>query len=349
MTARLVVLAAGPGVTVQDAGRSGFSRWGVTGCGPMDPAAFRLANRALGGDGDRVAIEISAAGLEVTVEGGSLDLALVGGEFDVRLDDRRLPSAVALRLEPGARLAVRTGASGAWCYLSIAGAIDVPSVLGSRATHTRSGLGGLDGRGLKAGDRLEILGSRRVIETASAIDAGRLDEDHGPIRVVLGPQHDHFSADQIEAFLGRDRRLSPRSDRMAYALEGEPLTHARGHDIVSDAVAHGAIQVPGSGLPFVLMADRQPTGGYPKIATVIGADLGRMAQIRPGEVVRFRAVTVEEAVAARRRMAERLARPVRFSPVVRDAFTAADLLVFNLVSGVVDARTPQRGDRSDPE
>jgi biotin-dependent carboxylase-like uncharacterized protein len=349
MTARLVVLAAGPGVTIQDGGRHGFSRWGVTGCGPMDPAAFRSANRVTGNDPEAAAIEISAAGVEVTAEGGALDLALVGGAFDIRLDDRRLPSAVALRLEPGARLSVRAGASGAWCYLAIAGAIDVPPVLGSRATHTRSGLGGLDGRGPKAGDRLAILGARRVIETTSTIDSGALDEDRGPIRVVLGPQDDHFSADQIAAFLGRDWRLSPRSDRMAYALEGEPLTHARGHDIVSDAVAHGAIQVPGSGLPFVLMADRQPTGGYPKIATVIGADLGRMAQIRPGETVRFRAVTLDEAVAARRRTAERLARPVRRSPVVRATFTAADLLGLNLVSGMVDAQTPHPGERTDGE
>ena len=349
MTARLVVLAAGPGVTLQDSGRRGFSRWGVTGCGPMDPNAFRLANRALGNDIEAAAIEISAAGLEVTAEGGSLDLAVVGRAFDIRLDDRRLPSAVALRLEPGVRLTVRAGASGAWCHLSVAGAIDVPPVLGSRATHTRSGLGGLHGRGLEAGDRLAILGPRRVIETVSAIDAEALGENRGPIRVVLGPQDDHFAADQIDAFLGRDWRLSPRSDRMAYSLEGEPLTHAHGHDIVSDAVAHGAIQVPGSGLPFVLMADRQPTGGYPKIATVIGADLGRMAQIRPGEIVRFRAVTLDEAVAARRRMEEGLARPVRLTPVVRETFTAADLLGLNLVSGMVDAQAPHRGERTDGE
>ena len=337
MTAALVVLAAGPGVTLQDGGRRGFSRWGVTGCGAMDPLAFRLANRALGNAAEAAAIEVAASGIEVTAEGCALDVAIVGGDFDIRLDGRRLAKAVALRLEPGARLAIRAGGRGAWCYLAVAGAIDLPPVLGSYATHTRSGLGGLDGRGLRPGDRLPVVGTRRVIETAAAIDGGGLDADGGPIRLVLGPQADHFAEDQIAAFLTRDWRLSPRSDRMAYALDGTPLVHARGHDIVSDAVAHGAIQVPGSGLPFVLMADRQPTGGYPKIATVIGADLGRMAQIRPGETVRFRAVSLDEAVAARRAVAERLARPVRTTPLVRTDLGAADLLAVNLVSGVVAA------------
>ena len=218
----LAIVASGPGVTVQDAGRRGSLRWGVTGCGPMDPFAFVLANRALGNPAGAAAIEI--------------------------------------------------------------------------------------GLGL----------------------------DAAPIRVMLGPQDDHFTAEEIAAFLARDWRLSPRSDRMAYALEGTPIGHARGHDIVSDAVAHGAIQVPGSGLPFVLMADRQPTGGYPKIATVIGADLGRMAQIRPGEAVRFRAVSGEEAVAARRRMAAALATPARLAPLLRTQFDADYLLARNLVSGAVD-------------
>jgi len=331
----LVIRAAGPGVTVQDAGRVGYGRWGVTGAGPMDPLAFRLAQRALGNDDRAAAIEIALGGLELAVEGGPLDIAVVGDGFDLRLDGRRLPGAVVLRLEPEQVLSVRPGTHGAWAYLAVAGEIAVPLVLGSRATHGRSGLGGLDGRGLRAGDRLAITEPRRVGTGNATIDTAGLVEA-GPIRVVLGPQADHFDDDQIAAFLACDWRVSPRSDRMAFALEGPPLGHARGHDIVSDAVAHGAIQVPGSGLPFVLMADRQPTGGYPKIATVIGADLGRMAQIRPGGTVRFRAVTPTEAVAARRRLFERLAAPVRLMPL-EASFDSAALLAANLVSGVVDA------------
>ena len=340
MNAGLLVLAAGPGVTVQDAGRPGHGRWGVTGCGAMDLPALRLASRVLGNAGDTAAIEVSSGGIEVTAEVEAFDVALVGGDFDIRLDDRRLSAAVALRLEPGHRLSVRAGASGAWCYLAVPGGIDVPPVLGSRSTHTRSGLGGLDGRGLRAGDRLPVGAARGVIEAPSAIDTTGLDRGSGPFRVVLGPQADHFTDEGIADFLAAEWRLSPRSDRMAYALDGTPIVHARGHDIVSDAVAHGAIQVPGSGLPFVLMADRQPTGGYPKIATVIGADLGRLAQVAPGGAVRFRAVSLEEAVAARRRLVERSAGPIRSTPLVRRTLSTADLLGVNLVSGVVAAAEP---------
>ncbi len=333
----LAIVAAGPGATLQDAGRRGFLRYGVTGCGPMDPAAFATAQRALGNPPDAAAIEIPLGGLEVEARGGGLDLAVAGGDFDLRLDGRRLPSAVALRLEPGSRLSIRAGARGAWTYLAVAGRIDVPPVLGSRATHTRSHLGGLDGRMLTAGDSLPIADPRAALSGPMGLEAPWLAADPAPIRVVLGPQDDYFATDQIAAFLGRDWRLSPRSDRMAHALDGEPLAHARGHDIVSDAVAHGAVQVPGSGLPFVLMADRQPTGGYPKIATVIGADLGRMAQIRPGEVVRFAAVDLETAVAARRRLGARLAGAISSTPLVRAEFDAEFLLRHNLVSGTVDA------------
>lgn len=342
MTAALRILAAGPGVTVQDAGRIGWSRWGVTGCGAMDLAALRLANRVLGNPPDAAAIEVSLSGLELEVEGAALDVAVVGGAFVVALDGRPLPSAVALTLSPGQRLTLRAGPRGAFAVVAVAGTLDLAPVLGSRSTHTRSHLGGLDGRALRSGDRLAVAAPRRASAVAAAIDAAWLDGDGRPIRVVLGPQADHFDPETIATFLARDWRLSPRSDRMAYALEGEPLTHAKGHDIVSDAVAHGAIQVPGSGLPFVLMADRQPTGGYPKIATVIGADLGRMAQIRPGEPVRFAAVTLDEAVAARRRLAERLAAPVGLAPLVRADLASADLLAVNLVSGVVDAEPDRR-------
>ena len=343
MSGQLLVLSAGPGVTVQDAGRHGFLRYGVTVAGPMDPAAFALANRAAGNPAGAAAIEISLGGLELTADGAPVDVALAGGAFDIRLDGRALPEAVALKLMPGMRLTVKSGPAGAWCYLAAAGGIAVAPVLGSRATHTRSAMGGLEGRGLGAGDRLPVAPAPARPAGPFRIDAGWLAPDSGPIRVLPGPQDDYFAPDQIATFLATGWRVSPRSDRMAYALDGPPLTHARGHDIVSDGVAFGAIQVPGSGLPFVLMADRQPTGGYPKIATVIGADLGRLAQRRPGEIVRLAAVSLVDAIAARTALAARLARPPELVPLLRTDLPSEFLLGLNLVDGVVNARAPEGG------
>jgi biotin-dependent carboxylase-like uncharacterized protein len=332
--AALEIRAAGPGCTVQDAGRRGHLRYGVTAAGPMDPLAFSVANRSLGQSGE-AAIEVSRGGIEVVARDAAVTVAVAGGAFSVSVDGRVLPSAVTLTLEPDETLRIRAGAAGAWCYLAVAGGIDVPPILGSRATHTRAALGGFEGRALKAGDRLAVGQNGCGGRAPSEIVVPSLNRPAIDIRVVLGPQPDFFADDQIAAFLAGPWAVSPRSDRMASFLEGPLLSHAKGHDIVSDGVVMGAVQVPGDGRPIVLMADRQPTGGYPKIATVIGPDLGRFAQIRPGAPFRFRAVTVDEAVAARREEAARLARDLELVPVIRTELTSEFLLGLNLIDGVV--------------
>jgi biotin-dependent carboxylase-like uncharacterized protein len=332
----LAIEAAGPGVTLQDGGRRGYLRFGITAAGPMDPLMFASANRAVGNPLDATAIEVSTGGLTVTAPEGPLGLALISTGFRATLDGEALPRACALTLEPGRTLTVRAGSTGAWGYLAVAGTFEVAPVLGSTATHTRSGLGGLDGRGLRAGDRLGISQTRPGEGAPQRLLAPWLDRDPARIRVVLGPQDDYFGEDQIAAFLERSWTVSPRGDRMACFLDGTPLTHAKGHDIVSDGVAMGAIQVPGNGLPIVLMADRQSTGGYPKIATVIGPDLGRLAQALGGTAITFAAVSLAEAVAARRAEAEALRGEVPREPVLRTDFPAEFLLGLNLVGGVTD-------------
>ncbi|AWN35520.1 biotin-dependent carboxyltransferase family protein [Methylobacterium radiodurans] len=331
----LRIAAAGGGATLQDRGRYGAMRYGITPAGPMDPLAHATANRALGNPPGATAIEVGLGGLTVAAEGAPLDVALAGGAFRIEGDGRALPPAVALTLRPGTTLSIRAGRSGAWCYLAVAGRIDVPPVLGSTATHTRSRLGGLDGRALAPGDGLTVAEARAALGEPAMLRAPWLDRPPGTIRVVLGPQDDAFAPAEVAAFLDRDWTVSPRGDRMACFLDGTPLVHARGHDIVSDGVAPGAIQVPGQGLPIVLMADRQPTGGYPKIATVIGADLGRLAQGQAGTRLRFRAVSHAEAVEARRAEAAALEPPVVLEPVVRTAFSSEFLLGRNLIDGVV--------------
>jgi len=329
------VLSAGPGATLQDGGRHGYLRFGVTAAGPMDPLAHATANLAVGNPADATAIEVSVGGIELTTERASLNVAIAGGEFALSLDGRALPPAVALSLEEGAVLKIRAGRSGSWCYLAVAGQLDLPKVLGSHATHTRTGFGGVNGRAINAGDRLGFELSRPSRPSIGVIAAPWLDRPVAAIRVVLGPQHDYFAEDQIAAFLAGPWTVSAKVDRMAYYLDGPRLTHARGYNIVSDGIAMGAIQVPGDGRPIVLMADRQSTGGYPKIATIIGPDLGRLAQARPGTVFRFAAVSIDEAVAARRAEAALLARGVVVEPLTRTHLSSEFLLGLNLIDGVV--------------
>ncbi len=337
MSARLLIRAAGPGVTLQDAGRFGWLRFGVTPAGPMDAGAFAAATLAAGLP-HGAAIEVSLGGIELEAEGGAVGLAIAGGEFHVALDGAPLPPCCALRLSPGARLSIRAGASGAWCYVAPFARFDLPPALGALATHTRAGLGGLQGRALKAGDALPLADVREGPPAPQFLHAPWLEGETGPLRLLLGPQDDYFTPEAIGTLFSARWSLSPQSDRMAYRLEGPPLAHARGHDIVSDGVAFGAIQVPGDGVPLALMADRQPTGGYPKIAAVIGADLGRLAQTRPGQTITFRRVDWPEAVAARRTLAEKTAAGVTFAPLAAAELSSEFLLSANLIGGAVSAR-----------
>jgi len=331
MTTALKIISAGPGVTLQDAGRFGYMRFGVTPAGPMDPLAFTTANLAAGAQSGAAAIEVSLGGVELTAEGYPLSLAIAGGNFRVTLDGKLLPGAVLLRLDPGGRLVIRPGASGAWCYVAVTGDIDILPTLGSIATHTRSGIGGV---ALGAGDVLPIAAVSTNERPTGKIMAPWLDRPDDVIRVILGPQDDYFSRDQIAIFLAGPWRVSGRSDRMAYLLDGPQLVHAKGFNIVSDGVAMGAIQVPGDGLPIALMADRQPTGGYPKIANIIRADVGRLAQLRPGTQFRFAAINLQQAVDARRAEVVALVGPITIEPLVRSDLSSEFLLELNLVGGV---------------
>jgi 5-oxoprolinase (ATP-hydrolysing) subunit C len=205
--AALRVLSAGPGVTLQDAGRHGYLRYGVTAAGPMDPLAHATANLAVGNPASSTAIEISSGGIELTAEAEPLVVALAGGDFAVSLDARVLPrslsrAAMVLTIEPGAVLNIRAGQGGAWCYLAVAGRLVVPQLLGSSATHTRTGFGGVDGRAIRAGDRLSVEPSRRSTPSIGVIAAPWLDRPPAIIRVVLGPQDDYFTAP------GRSRHFS---------------------------------------------------------------------------------------------------------------------------------------------
>ena len=215
-----------------------------------------------------------------------------------------LPGWQGVRVRAGQAIQPVIGPNAAWGYLSVSGGLDVPLVLGSASTYLRGGFGGLEGRPLRAGDRLfsrtegrfpaELAGAR--LASPGKFQSGQSID----VRVVPGPQEDLFGERGLHALLTGEFTLLPESDRMGYRLQGPPIPRRAG-DLLSEGMAPGSIQVPPSGQPIVMMADRPTTGGYPKIATVIRADLPRLAQLRPGSgVVRFRAVSVEEAQAAYR-------------------------------------------------
>jgi biotin-dependent carboxylase-like uncharacterized protein len=344
MRGYLRVQRAGPGATIQDGGRHGYQRYGVTPAGPMDWVAFRTANSALG-NGDRAAaIEVSTAGLEVICEGALLALAYAGGAFVWRRDGMLLPQAARLLLQPGEILAARAGESGAFAYLAVEGGFETPVIMGSRATHTRSAMGGIEGRMLREGDVLPVASTERPDGATfeAMIDAPWLAREFDPFRVVLGPQDDYFTAETLGAFFAGQFTLTSAADRMAYRFDGPEIAHAGGYDTVSDAIALGAIQIAGDKKPLVLMADRQPTGGYPKLGHVARADISKLAQMRLGETCRFRAVSVAAARAALLRHEDEIVTTQQRLCPLRRELASERLFEANLIGGVVDPLDGQR-------
>ncbi len=344
--AALRVLRAGPAVTVQDAGRFGRQRLGVSPAGPMDPWAFALAARLAGGPEPASGLELGPGPLELEVLAERVRIGLAGAPRAVAVDGLPRPFWSALELARGQRLALGAAGRGVWSYLVVAGGLALPAVLGSLATHTLSGIGGLAGRALRAEDLLPLAAAEAAAGRPELALAEPPAEEPGPIRVILGPQEAWFTAEGIATFLGAEWRVSARSDRMGYRLEGPRIAHARSPNIVSDGIVFGSIQVPGMGQPIVLLADRQSTGGYPKIATVITADLGRLAQVPAGSALRFAAIDPAEARRARARARQRLEQAcARLVPVAAAGrLEAGFLLSVNLVSGVTAGEPePSRG------
>lgn len=332
MRGALKIVQAGAGVSIQDSGRWGYLRYGVTATGPMDVLAHEAANLAAERPAGAAGVEVSLGGVELLAEGASVGVAIMATGFRVACDGANLPDACTLTLHPGQRLSVRAGPSGAWAYLAPFARIDRAPALGSLSMHARSGMGGA---GLAAGETIALADVCEGPTNPKALGPVRDAGEPGPIRVVPGPQDDYFDAENFGTFLRGPWRVSLRSDRMAYAMEGPKIGHAKGFNIVSDGIAFGAIQVPGDGQPFVQMADRAPTGGYPKIGTVIAADLGRLAQMRAGASLSFAAVSVEEAVDAWR--AARSAMLAALAAGDAASLSSEELLARNLIGGVISA------------
>lgn len=299
----LRVVEAGPLCSLQDGGRAGLMRFGVPASGAMDRVALALANRALGNPVGAAAVEVSLGGMVLEVEEGALSVALAGGGFVVEAAGERLGSWHVVALREGDRLVVRRGPWGAWCCLAFAGRLVAQDWLGSAATHALSGLGG--GK-VAAGQRLVVAGARVVPERP--IPCPVWARPRGEVAVVIGPQERFFGADRLDVLLGATFHLTDAYDRMGVRLRGPSLAPSSALGIPSEPVLRGSIQVAGDGVPAVLMADHQTTGGYPKIATLVGSELDGFAQLRPHAAVAFRVVSPEQAVAMARLRRAALAR-----------------------------------------
>jgi biotin-dependent carboxylase-like uncharacterized protein len=288
------VLDPGPHTTVQDLGRPGRLRYGIPPSGPIDRPSFIAANRL-------VANADNAAGLECTLMGPRLQaqapcaVAVTGADMAVTVNGAAAPAWTTLLLLAGDVLKIGAARTGVRGYVAFSGGFDVPLVLGSRATYARGRMGGVQGRALARDDVLPLAPAALPRVRRVRRDAVPDWNGEPALRVVLGPQADRFSADGIAHFLGGVYEMLPQSDRMGARLKGPRIAHARGHDIISDGIALGSVQVPGDGQPIVLLVDRQSTGGYPKVATVCSFDIARIGQVKPGQRMRFTAVEVADA------------------------------------------------------
>lgn len=291
MGPRLSIVRHGPLMTIQDHGRYGYRSRGVSTSGAMDRDAYAIANALAGNKPEAAAIEFGLIGGSMTADKDVL-VAVTGGNCKIEIAEKPVAAWESHILRAGETLTVGALQGAVWGYIAVSGGVAISPVLGSRSTHLRTGVGGMDGRTLTAGDVLP-LGEPGMLEPL-VLGQPYFRRPH-PILVVPGPQNDYFEEAVWRDFLTRPFQVTPSRDRMAMVLDGPPLRAFKGHDIVSDATVIGSIQVPGSGKPIVLTADAQTTGGYPKIATVASFDLARLAQMPSGQNFAFRAISPDTA------------------------------------------------------
>lgn len=308
------VVGAGLQTTVQDLGRPTHQREGMPAGGAMDRRAIRLANLLVGNDDGAAALEAPFIGPTLAFDAPAA-IALAGADLEASIDGQAVPLWRAIGVPAGATLRFGRPRTGCRVYVAFAGGIDVPVVYGSRSTYLRARFGGLEGRALRAGDVLSLgepsaLGRRigsslaadsnriRVARWGAGLDLRPQYSSDAIVRVINGAHTELLSAEARTRFHTATFRVSPSSDRMGYRLEGPALALRHRVELLSEGVAFGTVQLPPDGAPIVLMADRQTTGGYPRIGEVASCDLGLVAQLKPGDGLRFRPIDVDEAQAA---------------------------------------------------
>lgn len=305
----ITVLKPGLLTTVQDLGRPGYQQYGIVVGGALDALALRVANMIVGNPDQAAGLEMAQTGAELRFEREAL-IAWCGADFAATLNGQPLPRDRAVRVAAGETIAFGLARSGLRAWLAVAGGIDVPLVLGSRSTYRRAGIGGHAGRPLQVGDRLQAgepnefarqllkkLASGVERATSWTVRPGTLGRSAaaGTVRAVRGPEWGWFTPEAQHVFFATEWRATQQADRMGVRLEGPALALLKPREMISSAVNSGVVQVPAGGQPIVLLPSRQSIGGYPRLAAVVAADLGVIAQLRPGETIKFTEVALPTA------------------------------------------------------
>jgi allophanate hydrolase len=320
---------AGPLVTFQDIGRPGNMRYGVSASGPMDIVSFEAANAVLGNETKQTAIEISLGGLILQCHEGSITLAITGGDFLIEYQGQKISSWTVLTIQKGERLSIRAGKSGSWAYLAFSGKLNVKDWLKSNSTHSTSGFGG---GVLKTGQKFTLTDASNQANRIGPILKPSFNTND-LIHAVLGPQDQYFMNTAIEIFSDSIFKVSDNYDRMGMQLTGPKLELKSALSIPSEPVVKGSIQVSGDGIPTILLADHQTTGGYPKIATVISSDINRLVQFRSNQSVEFKLISSNEALQKTRKFLDMKEKYLQKISISRGTLEQR-LMNENLIGGV---------------
>ncbi|WP_082918106.1 biotin-dependent carboxyltransferase family protein [Oceanobacillus sp. Castelsardo] len=288
---------SGLSTSIQDLGRMGYQQYGMVVSGAMDPFALQVGNLLVGN-------ERNAAGIEAVIMGPKLVflkdtvIAICGADLSPQLDGKDIPMWKSFFVQKGQSLSFGQPKKGVYTYIAVAGGIDTPVVMGSRSTYVKAGIGGVNGRFLQKDDMLHSSDVKEKIRLRRLPDnLIPIYQSDQKIRVILGPDRDAFSQRTVETFLTGTYEITKQTDRMGMRLNGPKIQHVSKADIISDSIFLGTIQVPANGQPIILLADRQTTGGYTRIATVISVDVARVAQNLPGGKLQFEEISVQEAQA----------------------------------------------------
>ena len=291
----ITVLNPGLLTTVQDMGRVGYQQFGVSVSGVMDPRSAAIANILVGNQEGEAVLECTMMGPHLQFDRANT-IAITGGDLMPTLDGQPIPTYRAVTVQAGQVLRFRAPKTGCRCFIAFTGGLDVPEVMGSRSTYLKAKIGGVEGRKLQKGDVIPF----RAPGVPKNLNIRFISPEFVPrqvytLRVVLGPQDDAFTQEGMNTFLRETYTVTPEFDRMGCRLDGPVIQHVSGGDIISDGIAFGAIQIPSHGRPIIMLADRQTTGGYAKIATVISADFRLLGQLKAGDKVRFEKVSIAQA------------------------------------------------------